>query len=96
MGMLMIRCPKTGQAIFTGRYVKSATFLSTPVFFSRTHCPLCHATHEWFAKEAWVCDSGRLESEAVRELQVALLASTVWQRTSGAARFQGAKLPCLS
>ena len=56
MGMLMIRCPKTGQAIFTGRYVESATFLSTPVFFSRTHCPLRQATHEWFAKEAWVCD----------------------------------------
>ena len=47
------------------------TFLSTPVFFSRTHCPLCQATHEWFAKEAWVCDFGRLEFEVVRELQVA-------------------------
>ena len=32
MGKLLIRCPKTGQAIFTGRYVDSATFRSTPVF----------------------------------------------------------------
>jgi hypothetical protein len=70
MGKLMIRCPKTGQAIFTGRYVKSATFRSTPVFFSRTYCPLCHATHEWFAKDAWVCDSECSESEAASERQV--------------------------
>ena len=34
MGKLLVRCPKTGQAIFTGRYVDCATFRSTPVFFS--------------------------------------------------------------
>jgi len=39
--MLMVRCPNTGQALATGRYVDSATFRCTPVFFSRTHCPLC-------------------------------------------------------
>jgi hypothetical protein len=71
MGMLMIRCPKTGQAIFTGKYVEPAAFRSTPVFFSRTQCPLCYATHEWFAKEAWVRDSGLSESEPARKLQVA-------------------------
>ena len=47
MGMLMIRCPMSGQPIFTGGYIESAAFRSTPVFFSRTHCPLCHAMHEW-------------------------------------------------
>ena len=57
MGKLLVRCPKTGQAIFTGRYVDSATFRSTPVFFSPNYCPLCHAMHEWFAKDAWICDS---------------------------------------
>jgi hypothetical protein len=41
MSMLMIRCPKTGQAISTGREVESAAFRSTAVFFSRTYCPLC-------------------------------------------------------
>jgi hypothetical protein len=34
MGMIMIRCPKTGQAISTGRYVEPATFRSTPVFLA--------------------------------------------------------------
>jgi hypothetical protein len=33
-----------------------ATFLSKPLFFPRTYCPLCRTTHEWFAKDAWVCD----------------------------------------
>ena len=40
MGKLLVRCPKTGQAIFTGRYVNSATFRSTPVFFSPNYRPL--------------------------------------------------------
>jgi len=71
MSMLMIRCPKTGQAIFTGREVESGSFRSSPVFFSRTHCPLCSVTHEWFAKDAWVCDSGCSECEAARQRQVA-------------------------
>jgi len=56
MGMLMIRCPKTGRAIETGRYVEVTAFRSTPVFFSRTFCPLCRTVHEWFATDAWVCD----------------------------------------
>jgi hypothetical protein len=68
---LMIRCPKTGCVIPTGRYVNFAAFRSSPVFFSRTYCPLCHVTHEWFAKDAWVCDPNCSECEAARERHVA-------------------------
>ncbi len=57
MGILMIRCSKTGRAISTGTYAEAAAFRSSPVFFGQTHCPHCNATHEWFAKDAWVCDS---------------------------------------
>ncbi len=71
MSMLMIRCPKTGRPISTGREVKSASFRSSPVFFSRTFCPLCRVTHEWFAQDAWVCDTKVSESDAVCEHQVA-------------------------
>jgi hypothetical protein len=71
MGILMIRCPKTGRAISTGRCVESATFRSSPVFFSRTYCPLCNAMHEWFAKDAWVWESESSECEAACERQVA-------------------------
>jgi hypothetical protein len=58
MGIVMIRCPETRQAVSTGIRVDRDTFHSTPVFFSRTLCPLCRVAHEWFAKDAWVCDSG--------------------------------------
>jgi hypothetical protein len=67
MAMLMIRCPKTGRAISTGRCVEFGAFRSSPVFFSRTYCSLCRVTHEWFAKDAWVCDTDSSECEAARE-----------------------------
>jgi len=73
MGMLMIRCPKTGRAIHTGKKVERTAFRATPVFFSQTYCPLCRATHEWFVKDAWVCDSDCSECEARCERQVAQL-----------------------
>ena len=69
MGMLMIRCPRTREPLFTGRYVKSATFRCTPVFFSRTYCQHCHELHEWFARDAWV--AGAEYSEEARERRVA-------------------------
>ena len=58
MGRLMIRCPKTNEAIFTGRYVAAERFHSAPVFFSHTYCPHCNLFHEWFAKDARICDAG--------------------------------------
>ncbi len=57
MGILMIRCSRTGQAIPTGTHVEAAAFRSSPVFFGQTYCRHCDATHEWFARDAWVCDS---------------------------------------
>ena len=57
MGIVMISCPETRRAIPTGIQADRETFHATPVFFSCTLCPLCRVTHEWFAKDAWVCDS---------------------------------------
>ena len=71
MGMVMIRCPETQRAISTGMQVDRATFHSTPVFFSRTFCPLCRVKHEWFAKDAWVCDSAAANCDPGCERQVA-------------------------
>ena len=34
-----------------------AEFQRAPVFFSTVQCPVCNREHEWFAKDAWVCDS---------------------------------------
>lgn len=71
MGTIMISCPETRQAISTGIQVDRGTFHSTPVFFSQTLCPLCREKHEWFAKDAWVCDSGLSNYGPSCERQVA-------------------------
>ncbi|WJR75063.1 hypothetical protein [Bradyrhizobium sp. NP1] len=54
MGMVMIKCPQTGSAIPTGINTDRERFQRSTVFFSRTLCPACDATHEWFARDAWV------------------------------------------
>jgi len=59
MGTVMVRCPETGQDIPTGIFMERESFEVTPVFFARVHCPICRTEHEWFAKEAWVCEEPR-------------------------------------
>ena len=54
MGMVMVKCPQTGQAIPTGIETDRESFACSTVFFARTRCPLCRADHAWFAREAWV------------------------------------------
>ena len=71
MGIVMISCPETRRAISTGIQVDRATFHSTPVYFSRTFCPLCRVKHEWFVKDAWVCDSAAADCDPSCESQVA-------------------------
>jgi hypothetical protein len=63
MGAVMIKCPRTGQHIRTGMNADRSSFEATPVFFARAYCPLCRAEHEWFAKDAWVCESESTELE---------------------------------
>ena len=40
-----------------GAVMVRKSFDATPVFFARVHCPICRSEHEWFAKEAWVCEA---------------------------------------
>jgi hypothetical protein len=54
MGMVMVKCLQTGRAIPTGIKAEVENFLRSPVFFGRTHCPICHTDHSWFSREAWV------------------------------------------
>lgn len=54
MGVVMIKCPETGDAISTGIETDRERFRCSAVFFSRTYCRVCAATHEWFAREPWV------------------------------------------
>ena len=54
MGMVMVKCPQTGQAIPTGIKADRESFGRSPVFFGHTRCPICQVRHTWFAREAWV------------------------------------------
>jgi hypothetical protein len=45
--------------------MSAAEFQRAPVFFARVQCPICDREHEWFAKEAWVCDSRRTLNPAL-------------------------------
>ena len=57
LGTVMVKCPDTGCDIATGIIADRESFSTTPVFFARVYCPACRIEHEWFAKEAWVCDA---------------------------------------
>jgi len=59
----MIKCPATGQAVSTGMSADRSSFYAMPVFFSRTFCPHCRTVHQWFAKEAWVCEDRQIAIE---------------------------------
>ena len=50
VGILVIKCPTTSRDIPIGIETDRASFTSAPVFFSRTYCPICRTSHEWFAK----------------------------------------------
>jgi hypothetical protein len=66
MGVVMIKCPESGRAIATGLEADREMFRRSPVFFARTFCLVCNASHEWFAREAWVHepDEKRLPARA--------------------------------
>jgi hypothetical protein len=65
MAAVMIRCPETGREIPTGIVTDRESFAATPVFFARVLCPICRTEHEWFAKEAWLCEPVSDVSETV-------------------------------
>jgi len=69
MGAVMVRCPQTGREIATGIIADRESFRATPVFFGQVFCPICRTEHEWFAGEAWVCES---EPEGSRRRKAAL------------------------
>jgi hypothetical protein len=77
MGAVMIRCPETGREIATGYEADPARFGEMPVFFARSYCPICRTEHEWFAKEAWVCEATR-EQSGVNALAKEKLPAVEW------------------
>ncbi len=47
MPKLMIRCPKTGKAIFTGIVMDKASFESSSLSENSVQCTECGNAHTW-------------------------------------------------
>lgn len=47
MGVVTIRCPRTGDEVSTGLEMDQKTWDALPVVPSRMHCPACRAEHVW-------------------------------------------------
>jgi len=60
VGIVMIKCPRTGHTIPTGMKADREKFRSSTVFFARTYCSICQANHEWFARDAWICEPSEM------------------------------------
>jgi hypothetical protein len=54
MSALMIRCPQTGQSIFTGIETDQTSLNVAPDVPTHTRCPLCGREHMWWKREAWL------------------------------------------
>jgi hypothetical protein len=56
MGAVMIRCPRTGQAVSTEIETEPSVFSRLPEVAARLRCPLCGEEHVWSASEAWLAE----------------------------------------
>jgi hypothetical protein len=54
MGALMIKCPQTGQPVFTGIETDQESLHSSPDVPIHTRCPACGREHMWWKRDAWI------------------------------------------
>jgi hypothetical protein len=57
MSALMIRCPQTGIAIFTGIETDQISLDKTPDVPTHTRCSVCGREHMWRKREIWLADA---------------------------------------
>ena len=54
MGILMVRCRRTGQDFSSGIETDRLSFELMPHFNATIRCPLCGIDHSWSKIDAWV------------------------------------------
>lgn len=54
IGVVLVRCPKTGRELSTGVEMDAATFAKLPDIRSQITCPICGLSHDWSVREAWL------------------------------------------
>ena len=65
MPMVMIRCPQTGQQVFTGVETDRASFQRLPNSGGHLRCPICGKQHEWGKRDARLSEDFKFESPRV-------------------------------
>jgi len=58
MGLIMIRCPRTGRAVPTGIETDARSFAALPDKPVKSKCPVCGSVHVWRTREAWLAADG--------------------------------------
>jgi hypothetical protein len=56
MGVLMIRCPRTGHAVATG--IEMSSMDRFPSVTATMVCSACGRVHQWTRADAWLADGG--------------------------------------
>jgi uncharacterized C2H2 Zn-finger protein len=65
MGVVVIRCPRTGEDVPTGIEMDRASWETLPVVTSKMHCPSCGAEHVWSKTYARFVESSVSGNSAV-------------------------------
>jgi hypothetical protein len=52
MGVIVIRCPRTGSEVSTGVEIDADRFKTLPPIVSRMRCPACGSEHAWSKRSA--------------------------------------------
>jgi hypothetical protein len=58
MSSVMVFCPKTSEAIYTGIEMDELTFANLPEVISRAFCQTCGVEHRWTKRKAWLAELG--------------------------------------
>jgi hypothetical protein len=53
MSSIMVFCPTTASAVYTGIEMDETTFTKLPDVVSRMSCSACGAVHLWTTRKAW-------------------------------------------
>ena len=64
MGVVLIRCPRTGASVSTGLEMDRRTWSALPIVASRMHCPACGAEHVWSKLHADFSAPAEIQPEA--------------------------------
>ena len=65
MCLIMIRCPRSGQEVWTGVETDPDTFQTIPHHLFYASCQHCGLEHAWWRDEAWLVDAPEQPNLAV-------------------------------